>query len=263
MRAATSLESNGGGSPEKIADLEAWIRAVERKQTSGGFPGASTRFGDSDSGAEFSPAQKHARMENIGRWFLGAMKGNTEMRERAEASFGVSKALGGDIGSEGGYLVPRPLAAEILRLAAPVAAVRPISKVVPMIAKTLDLPDVATAPSVSLTDESAVIPESAPTFKLLTLVAKKIAARAKASMEVFDDSLTQIASMMLQLFAEAIVKMEDAQALEGDGIGANFSGLLFADNVADVPVGAALTGLDPFIDATEALSFAAQMDESR
>jgi HK97 family phage major capsid protein len=131
-----------------------------------------------------------------------------------------------------------------------------------MTSKTLDIPDMTTEPSVAIVAEEATIPSVEPTFGQKTLTAKKIAAIGRMSLEVGDDSIVSLGDMFLRLFAEKIAQKEDEQALEGDGVGANFTGLFSAAGVNSVAGGGAIANLDKFVDAIAALAFPAQVDES-
>jgi HK97 family phage major capsid protein len=203
--------------------------------------------------------------EQMGKWFLGVIGPRPEWKADAEAALGVGKvALQEDVSAEGGFLIPKPLADEILRLAAPVAAVRPISRVIPMTSKTLDIPDLANEPTVALVAEEGTIPDSLPAnpFGQKTLTAKKVAAFSTMSLEVMEDNLIGLGDLLLQIFAEKIAQEEDKQALEGDGTGQNFTGLFSMAGVNSVAAGGALTNLDKFVDGWSLLPLAAQMDES-
>jgi HK97 family phage major capsid protein len=217
------------------------------------------------SGQTGDETQSKFLREQAGKWFLGVIGRKPEWKAEAEAALGVQKVgLQEDTSSEGGYLVPKPLADEILRLAAPAAAVRPISRVIPMTSKTLDIPDLSVEPTVAIVAEEGSIPDSIPAnpFGQKTLTAKKLAAFATMSLEIMEDNIVGLGDILLTIFAEKIAQVEDLQALEGDGTGNNFLGLFAAAGVNSVAAGGALTNLDKFIDAWAVLPSAVQQGAS-
>jgi HK97 family phage major capsid protein len=190
--------------------------------------------------------------EAAGKWFAGCVLRRAELREEARQTLGLTKvALQEDVSAEGGYFVPKPLADFVARLAAPASAVRPVSRVIPMTSKTLDVPNFATEPTAAIVAEEATIPDSVPSNPLgqVTMTARKLASLFTMSLEVMEDSLISLGDLFLTVIAEKLAKLEDGQALEGDGAGSNFTGIVAASGVGSVNVGGALTNLDPFITA--------------
>lgn len=228
-------------------ELESYIQKVEartnrRYDGPGGSPIASS--GELD---------RTSLMHAMGSWFVGVLKNDRERMQEANRILGVSThAMQEDTGTEGGFLVPTPLAAEVLVAASTVAAVRPISRTLPMKSKTLPVPDVTTKPSVAIVPEEGTIAQSEPVIGQKILTAKKISALATLSLELEQDSAVVVGGMLFEVFGEAVASMEDAQALEGDGAGNNFTGLIAA-GVTDVPAGGALADFDKLIDALYAL----------
>ncbi len=250
------IRSIAGGIPGLVADvqelrkghgeLEKYIQSVEartnRRYNPGGSPAASS--GELD---------KASLMHAAGLWFVGLLKNDRGRMEEAGRILGVTThAMQEDAGTEGGFLVPTPLAAEVLVAASTVAAVRPISRTLPMKSKTLPVPDVTTKPSVAIVPEEGTIAQSEPVIGQKVLTAKKISALATLSLELEQDSAVAVGGMLFEVFGEAVAGMEDLQALEGDGVGNNFTGLIAA-GVTDVPAGGALADFDKLIDALYAL----------
>jgi len=241
--------------------LAGWRQNVERMLTENAQRLSARRIplsGEPKDGGRFLK-------EQMGKWFLGVIGRRPEWKAEAEAALGVQKVgLQEDTSSEGGYLVPKPLADEILRLAAPASAVRTVSRVIPMTSKTLDIPNLAVEPTVAIVAEEGSIPDSIPANPLgqVTLTARKIAAFATMSLELMEDNIVGLGDVLLTVFAEKIASVEDAQALEGDGTGNNFVGLFSAASVNSVAAGGALTNLDKFIDAWAALPSAVQQGAS-
>ncbi|MCI0656865.1 MAG: phage major capsid protein, partial [Acidobacteria bacterium] len=125
---AAGMERSDEETKSRFRRMEDWVKEIEDR-VSKGLRHAALNPG--------SGSGDHLR-EAAGQWFAGAILRRPELISRAEAALGVQKAgLDETNDTEGGYLVPQPLAAEVLRLAAATAAVRPLSRVLPMTSKTL------------------------------------------------------------------------------------------------------------------------------
>src|SRR3990172_8755157 len=140
----------------------------------------------------------------------------------------------------GGYLVPDPVAAEILRLIEDNSVMRPLVTKIPMDSKTLDLPKGSGGISAAIVGENAAIGDSVggTPFSVATLTAKKFAGRAQASIESLQDSVVGLMGYIQTRIAEAIGQLEDKQCLEGDGTGSNFTGLATDAGVNEIAGGA-------------------------
>jgi HK97 family phage major capsid protein len=194
-------------------------------------------------------------VEGAGLFFMGAIRHSTALMDRGLALMGVEEsearaALQEGTAAEGGYLVPTPMRAEVLRLVKDYGIARRLATVLPMDSQTLSVPDIATKPAVTIVAEEGTIQQSEPTFGQNLLTAKKLIAYSVVSRELQEDAAPEIGQLLLTEFAEAIAGLEDQQALEGDGTGNNFTGLKTALSGSGQEVsGAALGNLDPFINA--------------
>lgn len=190
--------------------------------------------------------------ELAGRWLRGVIdvKRGARRLEDVFSDLGFDAqqraALQEDTDSEGGFNVPKPLLAEIQRLAGVVGVTMKIGRVIPMAAKTVGVPRIATEPTATIVAEEAAIGQSEPTFASDTLTAKKIAAFGVMSQELLDDAAIALGEWLLQLFTEKAYAKLDQQALEGDGTGTNFTGIVAASGVASVTNGA--NGAAPSLD---------------
>lgn len=151
-------------------------------------------------------------------------------------------ALQEDTAAEGGDAIPTPFESTVLRLAEDNAVVRPMATKVPMTAKTHQVPALDTAPTAYIVPEetdmsaSAVAWASGP-FSQKNLTAKKIGTYTLVSGELAQDNAILLMQFLAIVFGEAIALLEDAQALEGDGTGNNFTGLFAASGVNAVAGG--------------------------
>lgn len=157
---------------------------------------------------------------------IATMKGEIETINKG---FGfVSKAsLTGADDVSGGYLIPVPVEAEVLRQMEDAANIRSLARIMPMTKRTHAIPDLQTNVTVNITDEGGTISDSLPAspFGQKMLTARKFTALATLSSEVIQDSAIGIVSFVMQLIAEKLALKEEFQALEGDGTGNNFLGL--------------------------------------
>lgn len=117
-----------------------------------------------------------------------------------------------DTSADGGYLVPTPLLPEVIRIVQSFGAARQICRVLPMQSKTLDLSTKNAGPTVSWPGEAVAPSATKATFGRSTLTAKKLIATDEISLEVDEDSATDLGMYLLDLFGEAIAQEEDTQA---------------------------------------------------
>lgn len=135
-------------------------------------------------------------------------------------------------GTTGGYLVPPQFIAELLQLAAEDSIVRPRAYKQPMSSRTAQIPflDQTTAQTAgrsaffggvvaSWVGEAGTLTETEPTFRLMELVAHKLAGYTLSSNEELEDSAIGLEQLLKTLFAATIAWYEDYAFLRGDGVG--------------------------------------------
>lgn len=135
-------------------------------------------------------------------------------------------------GTTGGYLVPPQFIAELLQLAAEDAIVRPRAYKQPMSSRTAQIPflDQTTAQAAGRSaffggvvanwvGEAGTLTETEPTFRLMELVAHKLAGYTLSSTEELEDSAIGLEQLLKTLFAATIQWYEDYAFLRGDGVG--------------------------------------------
>ena len=159
----------------------------------------------------------------------------------AEALGGYHKAaLQEDTAAEGGFLIPTVTEADIGRVIKDNSVVRQAGPtVIQMSTKTHQLPTLASDFSVAIIAEEGTISDAAPAtpFGQGTLTAKKFAGLVTLSEELVADSAVNLMDFIMTHLAEMIGRAQDTQALEGDGTGANFTGLFAAAGVNAVAGG--------------------------
>jgi HK97 family phage major capsid protein len=136
-------------------------------------------------------------------------------------------ALAEGTGGVGGFLVPTPLEAEVLREIEDAAIVRNLARRIAMTAVTHNIPNLANGVTINLVAEAGTISDSLPAtpFGQSALTAKMFAGLATLSMQLVADNAVGLMSFLVTLFGEKTGLLEDTQALEGDGAGINFTGL--------------------------------------
>lgn len=190
-----------------------------------------------------------------GRWLAGCLKklsapadfhGVREQHEKLTEALnlgfqGVEKvALQEDTATEGGNLVPTVVEGEILRLILDNSFLRPRVRKVVMTTKTHAFPTLAAEFAANIIAEEGAITDSAPAnpFGQSNLTAKKLACFVTVAIELMQDNVVGLADWLGLEFGMKIGRLEDTQALEGDGTGVNFTGVVAAANVNAVSSGA-------------------------
>lgn len=140
----------------------------------------------------------------------------------------IQNALGSTVPSDGGFLIPEVLRAELLRVSLETALVRPRARVIPMESLTVPFPTIdATSNASSVhggiigywTEEGGALTDSAPKFGRVTLSAKKLTVYAEVPNELFQDSLLSLQAFMDESYPEAISWFEDVAFISGTGVG--------------------------------------------
>ena len=151
------------------------------------------------------------------------------MPERLKAVPPLSEALN----VEGLDLVPLPFNAVMRRQEEDAAVVRPLATKVPMTALTHQFPKLSINPTAAIIGENTTIPDSWTTgpFGQDNLTAKKLGCLTDVSGELAQDNAVALMQFIGVVFGEQTARLEDTQALEGDGTGDNFTGLVAVSGV--------------------------------
>ena len=124
----------------------------------------------------------------------------------------------------GGFTVPTPLAATIIRLVEEYGVFRRNTRNMPMTAATLDVPKRAGGFTVVYPGEGAAITPSDLTFAQVNLIAKKYAMLTLMSTELDEDSIISMTDLITTEIAWAFAQAEDTNSFLGDGT-AGFGGI--------------------------------------
>jgi HK97 family phage major capsid protein len=140
----------------------------------------------------------------------------------------VRNAFSSTVPSEGGFLIPESLRAELLRVALESSVVRQRARVIPMETLRVPFPAVDSTSNVSSvfggivgywTEEGAALTASQASFGRIVLDAKKLTAYTELPNELIADSAISFQAFIDQLFPEALAWYEDIGFLKGSGVG--------------------------------------------
>lgn len=154
-----------------------------------------------------------------------ADKDDPRIREQRDK---LRNAFGSDVPSEGGFLIPERLRAELLRVSLETSIVRPRARVIPMETLRVPFPAIDSTSNVNnvyggvtafWTEEKATLQESEAQFSRIMLDAKKLTAYTEAPSELIADSAISFEALINDIFPEAIGFFEDIAFLTGSGIG--------------------------------------------
>lgn len=147
--------------------------------------------------------------------------------------------------SDGGFLIPEVLRAELLRVALEKAVVRSRARVIPMDSLTVPFPTVDATSNVSSvfggvvgywTEEGATLTESKPRFGRIELKANKLVLYTEVPDELIRDSQPSLEAFIGDIFPEAMAWFEDIAFFIGGGVGEplgflNASATVYPDRV--------------------------------
>jgi HK97 family phage major capsid protein len=140
----------------------------------------------------------------------------------------LQNAFGSQVPSDGGFLIPEVLRAELMRVALESAVVRPRARVVPMdslrvpfpaIDSTTDVGSVFGGVTAYWTQEGASLNITSPSFGRVVLDAKKLTIYTEVPNELIQDSAISIEPLINELMPEALSFYEDDGFVNGGGVG--------------------------------------------
>lgn len=140
----------------------------------------------------------------------------------------LQNSMSSVVPSDGGFLVPEVLRAELLRVSLESAVVRPRARVVPMDSLSVPYPTIDDTSHASnvfggitwyWTEEGGALTDSSPSFGRITLMAKKLTAYSEIPNELFQDSIISLNQFLDQTWPEALAFGEDVAFMTGNGVG--------------------------------------------
>ena len=193
-----------------------------------------------------------------GLWLAALVGNNWAKNKLADMAPSVSNAMSEGTNSAGGFLVPDPLAAEIVRLVESAGVFRQYARVVPMSSDTLAVPRRTAGLTVYYPGEGASITASDLTFAQASLSAVKYATISLMSTELNEDSVISMSALLAEEIAYAIAVAEDTNGFIGDGTSTYGSITGVASALAAGSKVTAATGQDTVAELTLASYHAAQ-----
>lgn len=151
-----------------------------------------------------------------------------EARDARASWHDIMNSFGTTVPSDGGFLVPERLRAELLRVSLEQAVMRRLARVVPMDSLTVPFPTVDSVSNASSvyggiaaywTEEGAELVESQARFGRILLQARKLTAYAVVPNELFQDAIISLEMFINEVFPEALAWFEDIAFLTGSGVG--------------------------------------------
>ena len=237
-----TLDALGKESSELLEKIPQYQAALEAKNKMVAFRN-QPRFGDSPDDLTASKpanalttipataiAHKSKFFENtrdcyaMGMW-LGGIAGRGDCRQWCQHNgIDFRNDMEGGTPSLGGYTVPTPLAATLIRLVESFGVYRTYARQAIMTSNTLDVPKYADGPTVYYPAEGAAITTSDVTFAQVNLVAKKYATLTLMSTELNEDSVISMTDNVAIDIARKMATAEDTNSFLGDGTG-TFGGI--------------------------------------
>lgn len=181
---------------------------------------------------------------NVGEQLFDMLTPDKTLTAEQKARFDAyQNAYSGKVPSEGGYLIPEELRAEILSVTLEESLVRPKAQVVPLTTGKMKWPVVDFTTEVgevfggivmSWLDEGETITETSATFAALTLTAHKLGGLASLPNELIRNA-PALEAWVRQNLPKALAHFEDIAFLKGNGV-AKPLGALHANNPALIVV---------------------------
>jgi HK97 family phage major capsid protein len=140
----------------------------------------------------------------------------------------IRNAFSSTVPSEGGFLIPETVRADLLMVALETAIVRPRAMVIPMETLRVPFPSVdETTHSGSLfggivcywTEEGGALQDTSASFSRVILEAKKLTAYTAVPNELISDSPASFQAFLDQVLPQAIAFYEDVACFTGTGVG--------------------------------------------
>lgn len=182
----------------------------------------------------YNPKAPGAKLDkSFGNWgdYLLATWAGANTQESMSARSDIAKiqnSFGSSVPSDGGFLIPETLRAELLRVSLEMSVVRARARVVPMETLSVPYPMIDSTSNASSvyggivgywTEEGGALTDSSPTFSRINLQAKKLTLYSEIPNELFSDSIISLQQFMDESYPEALAWFEDVAFMSGNGVG--------------------------------------------
>lgn len=176
----------------------------------------SKRFGSADVAGK--------RAYDAGQWFLAALKGSQRAAEYCRQNGLEIRTITEGDNASAGSLVPSPLSSTIIELITEYGVMRNYCQREIMTSDVLTVSKRTGGATAYWPGESGSITASSPTWKPVTITAKKMAALVKYSSEASEDAIVSIADKVMMECGVAFAFEEDDAIINGDG-GSTYGGI--------------------------------------
>jgi len=183
----------------------------------------------------------------FGRYVKGIVTGDWKGADAEKRTMNTT------VGAEGGFLVPEPLAAEIIGKALNKMRVRQAgARLLPMESKTVTLARLDDMPGTTWKPENELADFDNPSFESINLEAKLLMAACNMSIELFEDGI-EVPEAIEEAMSDALAIELDRACIAGSGVAAEPPGLLTIANTLEQDVDGAISDYDDFSEAYQKL----------
>lgn len=165
---------------------------------------------------------------NSAEYFKAIWHNTSNDTENQATRAKLKNAFSSGVPSDGGFLIPEVLRAELLRVSLETSVVRPRARVIPMDSLRVPFPAVDSTSNASSvyggivaywTEEGAALTASQAAFSRVVLDAKKLTAYTEVPNELLSDSISSFQTFIDEIFPEALGFYEDDGFTNGNGVG--------------------------------------------
>lgn len=248
----------------EIDDLSVQIRETELKQFTPGGRLEDPNYRHRGSENSFMTAEgTEVRALKVGETFGHGRSGLSLTRivrglvtGRWEGADAEARAMTSASGAAGGYLVPQSVSATVIDLARSKSVTQQAGALsFQMDSGEVTIAKIASDPTAAWRSENSAIPESAPTFEPVSLVAQTLGCLVTMPIELLEDAQISAATVE-NAIAQAMALELDRVALRGSGVGEP-RGLYNTPGVNELSMGtngASLTSYGKFSEAVELIA---------
>ena len=178
-----------------------------------------------------------------------------------------SRLMTGATGGQGGFLIPPEFVAELYKVDAEAAIVRPRAANLPMGSRTKQIPylDQYSTPSAGTsaflggvaatwTEEGKTLAEQTPNLKQLELTAHELSGYTSVANSTMADSAIGLDALLIELFGQSIRWYEEYAFLLGDGVGKPLGAFAPANSAVTVAVTRNTASTFKYADAVKMVS---------